>query len=75
MPLCKQAWDGTYKMELEDLSLRYINPEKYFEIAHLVSQSKMERDQTVQAIIEKIQSNLKSIKYQCDNYRQSKKLL
>jgi len=31
---------GKIKAELEDLSLRYLYPEKYFEIAQLVSQKK-----------------------------------
>ena len=52
---------GLVKTELEDLSLRYSNPEKYFEIAQLVAQAKAERDNTIQTIIEKIDSNLKSM--------------
>lgn len=60
-PLANRLGIGVIKAELEDLSLRYINPEKYFEIAQLVAQSKAERDQTVQAIITKIQSSLKNM--------------
>ncbi len=60
-PLANRLGMGLIKSELEDLSLRYINPEKYFEIAQLVSQAKLERDQIVQAIIEKIDSNLKNM--------------
>ena len=45
---------GKVKAELEDLSLRYLEPDKYFEIAQLVSQKKAEREQTVQMIIDKI---------------------
>ncbi|MDD3013240.1 MAG: bifunctional (p)ppGpp synthetase/guanosine-3',5'-bis(diphosphate) 3'-pyrophosphohydrolase [Candidatus Gastranaerophilales bacterium] len=58
-PLANRLGMGKIKSELEDLALRYINPEKYFEIAQLVAQSKAERDMTVQAIIDKISSNLK----------------
>lgn len=60
-PLANRLGIGKIKAELEDLSLRYINPEKYFEIAQLVAQSKAERDLTVQAIIDKINSNLKNM--------------
>lgn len=60
-PLANRLGIGKIKSELEDLSLRYINPEKYFELAQLVAQSKAERDLTVQAIIDKINSNLKSM--------------
>ena len=39
-PLANRLGIGKIKAELEDLSLRYINPEKYFEIAQLVDQKK-----------------------------------
>lgn len=61
VPLANRLGMGLVKAELEDLSLRYINPEKYFEIAQLVAQAKAERDNTIQAIIEKIDSNLKAM--------------
>lgn len=60
-PLANRLGMGKIRAELEDLSLRYSNPEKYYEIAQLVAQSKAERDLTVQAIIDKINSNLKSM--------------
>lgn len=59
VPLANRLGMGLIKTELEDLSLRYTNPEKYFEIAQLVAQAKAERDNTIQAIIEKIDNNLK----------------
>ncbi len=61
-PLANRLGMGLIKSELEDLSLRYINPEKYFEIAQLVAQAKSERDQVVQAVIEKIDNNLKNMR-------------
>jgi RelA/SpoT family (p)ppGpp synthetase len=61
VPLANRLGMGLIKAELEDLSLRYINPEKYFEIAQLVAQAKAERDNTIQAIIEKIDSSLKAM--------------
>lgn len=63
-PLANRLGIWKLKAELEDLSLRYINPEKYYEIAQLVAQNKVERDQVVQAIIQKIQSNLKNLDIQ-----------
>ncbi len=61
-PLANRLGIGKIKAELEDLSLRYINPEKYYEIARLVAQSKAERELTVRALIEKIELALKSVK-------------
>ena len=53
-PLANRLGIGKIKAELEDLSLRYTNPEKYYEIAQLVAQKKTERDLIVQDLIEKI---------------------
>lgn len=60
-PLANRLGIGKIKAELEDLSLRYINPEKYYEIAQLVAQNKIERDRVIQAIISKIDANLKTL--------------
>jgi len=59
-PLANRLGIGKIKAELEDLSLRYINPEKYYEIAQLVAQKKTERDLIVQDLIEKINFALKN---------------
>jgi len=61
VPLANRLGMGLIKSELEDLSLRYTNPEKYFEIAQLVAQAKAERDNIVQNIIEKVDANLKNM--------------
>ena len=58
-PLANRLGIGKIKAELEDLSLRYLNPEKYFEIAQLVALKKAERDATIQVLIEKIDKMLK----------------
>ena len=53
-PLANRLGMGKIKAELEDLSLRYINPEKYYEIAKLVAETKAMRDSTVNSLIETI---------------------
>lgn len=58
-PLANRLGIGKVKAELEDLSLRYLHPEKYYEIAQLVSQKKAERETTVNLLIEKIGADLK----------------
>ena len=63
-PLANRLGMGRVKAELEDLCLRYINPEKYYEIAQLVAQSKNERELTVQTVIDKINVNLKIMNIQ-----------
>lgn len=58
-PLANRLGIGKIKAELEDLSLRYLHPDKYYEIAQLVSQKKAERDLTVNMLIEKITQDVK----------------
>lgn len=58
-PLANRLGIGRIKAELEDLSLRYLEPDKYFEIAQLVSQTKAEREMTVNMLIEKISKDVK----------------
>ncbi len=58
-PLANRLGVGKIKAELEDLSLKYLYPDKYYEIAKLVSQKKAERDSTVQLLIDKIKQDVK----------------
>ena len=58
-PLANRLGIGRIKAELEDLSLRYLEPDKYFEIAQLVSQTKAERESTVKLLIDKISQDVK----------------
>lgn len=59
-PLANRLGIGKIKAELEDLSLRYLHPDKYYEIAQLVSQKKAERELTVKLLIEKISQEVKN---------------
>ncbi len=58
-PLANRLGIGRIKAELEDLSLRYLYPDKYYEIAQLVSQKKAEREMTVNLLIDKISQDIK----------------
>lgn len=57
-PLANRLGIYKIKAELEDLSLKYLEPEKYFEIAQLVAQTKADREETVNALIDKISSDV-----------------
>ena len=59
-PLANRLGVGKIKAELEDLSLKYLHPDKYYEIAQLVSQKKAERESDVNMLIEKISKDVKS---------------
>ena len=58
-PLANRLGIYKIKAELEDLSLRYLEPDKYFEIARLVSQTKADREATVKILIDKISADVK----------------
>ncbi|MBQ7286975.1 MAG: bifunctional (p)ppGpp synthetase/guanosine-3',5'-bis(diphosphate) 3'-pyrophosphohydrolase, partial [Candidatus Gastranaerophilales bacterium] len=57
-PLANRLGMGKIKAELEDLSLRYLYPEKYYEIEKLVAETKAMRDVTVDSLIKIIQKEL-----------------
>ncbi len=57
-PLANRLGVGKIKAELEDLSLKYLHPDKYYEIAKLVSQKKAERETTVKLLIEHISQDV-----------------
>ena len=59
-PLANRLGVGKIKAELEDLSLKYLHPDKYYEIAQLVSQKKAEREQAVNMLIDKISKDVKT---------------
>ncbi|MBR3605779.1 MAG: bifunctional (p)ppGpp synthetase/guanosine-3',5'-bis(diphosphate) 3'-pyrophosphohydrolase [Candidatus Gastranaerophilales bacterium] len=61
-PLANRLGMGKIKAELEDLSLRYLFPEKYYEIAKLVAETKSMRDSTVKSLIETITKELDKVK-------------
>jgi len=58
-PLANRLGIGKIKAELEDLSLRYLEPDKYYEISQLVSQTKKERETTVKLLIDQIATDVK----------------
>ncbi len=57
-PLANRLGIGRIKAELEDLSLRYCEPEKYYEVVKSVAQTKNERDEVVNALMDTIQKAL-----------------
>ena len=47
------------KAELEDLSLRYIEPEVYYDLAHQIASKRKEREQYIHKIVEEISTKVK----------------
>ena len=57
-PLANRLGIWQIKWELEDLSFRYVNPEKYKEIAEKLNEPRPEREASVTTIIESIRTLL-----------------
>lgn len=60
-PLAHRLGMWRIKWELEDLSFKYLEPEKYREISRLVAKTRKEREEHIQEAIAIIRSNLDSL--------------
>ncbi|WP_019385189.1 RelA/SpoT family protein [Acinetobacter venetianus] len=57
-PLAHRLGIAQLKWELEDLAFRYLAPERYKEIASLLNEKRLEREQYIQFVIDKLKNEL-----------------
>lgn len=57
-PLAHRLGIAQLKWELEDLAFRYLAPERYKEIATLLNEKRLEREQYIQFVVEKLKAEL-----------------
>lgn len=57
-PLADRLGISTIKWELEDLSLRYLNPQQYYRIVHLMNSKRAQREEYIQAAIKEVKVNI-----------------
>lgn len=60
-PLANRMGMGKIRAELEDLSLKYLDPERYVEIESEISHTQEERANTILLVIEKIKDQLSAM--------------
>jgi GTP pyrophosphokinase len=57
-PLAHRLGIAQLKWELEDIAFRFLSPERYKEIATLLSEKRLEREQYIQSMTQKLQTTL-----------------
>src|SRR5699024_3929492 len=62
------------KWELEDTALRYLNPQQYYRIVHLMKQKREEREGYVEDVIDKIKNQLNEVDIASEIYGRPKHL-
>lgn len=65
-PLAHRLGIFKLKWELEDLSLRYLEPEKYYELVERISGKRAEREKFINNVIQVIQGKLESVGIKAD---------
>ena len=73
-PLANRLGIWQVKWELEDLAFRYVYPEKYREIAHLVSERRIDREKMMKSISTKLKAVLAEEGIQAEIHGRSKHL-
>ncbi|EJE98566.1 RelA/SpoT family protein [Liquorilactobacillus mali] len=71
-PLADRLGISTIKWELEDVSLRYLNPQQYYRIVHLMNSKRTERVQYIDKAIVDIKKSIADLNVDCEIYGRPK---
>ncbi|MFC6288670.1 RelA/SpoT family protein [Levilactobacillus angrenensis] len=71
-PLADRLGISTIKWELEDISLRYLNPQQYYRIVHLMNSRRDQREQYIAGAIQDIKKSIKDLKLDPEIYGRPK---
>ncbi|WP_025681904.1 RelA/SpoT family protein [Paenibacillus maysiensis] len=65
-PIANRLGISAIKWEMEDIALRYLNPQQYYRIANLMHKKRAEREQFIDNVIERIAEKLVEMGIQAD---------
>lgn len=65
-PLADRLGISTIKWELEDLSLRYLNPQQYYRIVHLMNSKRTQREAYIKQAVQEVQANIDQLNIHYD---------
>lgn len=65
-PIANRLGISAIKWEMEDIALRYLNPQQYYRIANLMHKKRAEREQFIEGVISKIAEKLDEMGIEAD---------
>lgn len=71
-PLAARLGIYSMKMELEDIALKFLEPEAYYDLAEEISERKGAREEAINEVVEEIKKSLDEIGIQHEIYGRSK---
>ena len=74
-PIAQRLGISKIKTELDDLALKYSQPEVFYDLVNQINARKTEREEFVQQIVDEVSTHMKNGEYQSGSIRQSKTFL